>query len=459
MMVQKQIAQVSARPSTLPRASKAVILGFALLALAGCNENARNTTNARHFVALSPQIKDVMAQKGLTAEAPILLRAFKKEGELEVWKQNSAGEFQHLKTYPICRWSGQLGPKTNEGDRQVPEGFYAITPAQMNPNSAFFLSFNVGYPNAFDRAHGRDGGQIMVHGACSSRGCFSMTDEQIADIYALTREAFSGGQKSVQLQSLPFRFSAENLARYRADENLPFWKNLKEGADHFDLTKREPQVSVCSRKYVFNSGAQADPSGPCSVDGRDAALHASVAEKAKADEVKVAELVSTGVKPVKRIYQDGDQHPHFKAIADASHHAATTGSGLVSPRPAGVSRIANVSREEELAHGAVDLPAEQARGLSRAQLIARAEEAKRAQARLAELPVPATPAASPVQTAAAPPSLQSRNVPAQANALLAADKRRAEESPFYQKWIGAFGGLLAQETPQEPVVAPLPPRR
>jgi hypothetical protein len=171
--------------------------------------------------------------------------------------------------------------------------------------------------------------------------------------------------------------------------------------------------------------------------------------------VKVAELVSTGVKPVKRIYQDGDQHPHFKAIADASAHAASNGSGLVTPRPAGVSRIANVSREDDLAHGAVDLPAEQARGLSRAQLIARAEEAKRAQTRLAELPVPATPG----RTAPAPSQPQTGALPAQANALAAADRRKTEESPFYQKWIGAFGGLMAQEPPQEPVVAPLPPRR
>ncbi len=80
-----------------------------------------------------------------------------------------------LKTFPMCRWSGQLGPKVKEGDRQVPEGFYTITPGAMNPNSSFYLSFNVGYPNNFDRQLGRSGAHIMVHGDCSSMGCFAMT--------------------------------------------------------------------------------------------------------------------------------------------------------------------------------------------------------------------------------------------------------------------------------------------
>ena len=112
-----------------------------------------------------------------------------------------------------------------EGDRQVPEGFYSITPGQMNPNSAYYLSFNVGYPNAYDRAHGTTpAATIMVHGICSSAGCFSMTDAQIAEIYAIAREAFAGGQRAIQMQSLPFRMTAENLAKYRLDPNIGFWK-------------------------------------------------------------------------------------------------------------------------------------------------------------------------------------------------------------------------------------------
>ena len=114
----------------------------------------------------------------------MLIRTYKKEAEFEIWKMKADGRYVLFKTFPMCRWSGQLGPKMAEGDRQVPEGFYKITPGQMNPVSQYYLSFNVGYPNAYDRAHGASGGSIFVHGACSSAGCFSMTDEQIDQIYA-----------------------------------------------------------------------------------------------------------------------------------------------------------------------------------------------------------------------------------------------------------------------------------
>src|SRR6267154_4940936 len=137
------------------------------------------------------------------AAGVLLVRLFKQEAELEVWKQDRSGRFALLKTYPICRWSGDLGPKVREGDRQAPEGFYAITPAQMNPQSNYYLSFNTGYPNAFDSALGRTGSQLMVHGDCSSRGCYAMTDEQISEIYSLGRESFFGGQRSFQLQAYP----------------------------------------------------------------------------------------------------------------------------------------------------------------------------------------------------------------------------------------------------------------
>ena len=148
---------------------------------------------------------------------PILIRAYKKESEMEVWKRGADGQVRAPKTYPICRWSGQLGPKTKEGDRQAPGGvLYRSRPAQMNPNSAYYLSFDTGYPNAYDRAHGGTGSHLMVHGSCSSRGCFAMTDEAIAEIYAIAREAFAGGQRGFQFQSYPFRMTAENLAKHRA---------------------------------------------------------------------------------------------------------------------------------------------------------------------------------------------------------------------------------------------------
>ena len=128
---------------------------------------------------LSEKMVSDIEQKKMDKDSPILVRLFKEEAELEVWKKDRNGEFALLNTYPICRWSGDLGPKIKEGDRQAPEGFYTITPGQMNPNSNYYLAFNTGYPNTFDRAWGRTGSELMVHGDCSSRGCYAMTDEQI----------------------------------------------------------------------------------------------------------------------------------------------------------------------------------------------------------------------------------------------------------------------------------------
>src|SRR5215211_465661 len=164
-----------------------------MLALAACQDESFDRSG-RHLTPIPPATLALMAQKGMSKNDPIVIRSYKKESEMEVWKRGSDGRYALLKTYPICRWSGQLGPKVREGDRQVPEGFYSVTPGLMNPNSNYYLAFNIGYPNAYDRAHGYTGGLIMVHGACSSSGCFSMTDEQIAEIYAIARESFAGGQ-------------------------------------------------------------------------------------------------------------------------------------------------------------------------------------------------------------------------------------------------------------------------
>ena len=112
------------------------------------------------------------------------------------------GQYALLKTYPICRWSGDLGPKKKEGDRQAPEGFYTITPGQMNPNSNYYLAFNTGYPNAYDRAWGRTGSELMVHGDCSSRGCYAMTDEQIQEIYALARDSLLRRPEGIPVRGL-----------------------------------------------------------------------------------------------------------------------------------------------------------------------------------------------------------------------------------------------------------------
>jgi murein L,D-transpeptidase YafK len=291
--------------------TSAAAVSFAALSLTACQDSG---LSHRSLAPIPAETVALMDKAGTTKDAPMLIRAYKKEAELEVWKMRSDGRYVHLKTFPMCRWSGQLGPKTREGDRQVPEGFYSITPAQMNPNSAYYLSFNVGYPNQLDRALGHNGGTIMVHGACSSAGCFSMTDAQIAEIYAIARSAFNGGQRAIQMQSYPFKMTAENLARHRLDPNIAFWKNLKEGNDHFEVTKQEPQVAYCGRRYVFDADSasgQMDPAAACPPLRQDQGLVASVSAKAAKDEEKVAELAQSGVKPVRIVYQDGGMHPSF----------------------------------------------------------------------------------------------------------------------------------------------------
>ena len=303
---------------TLPKRALALLaasLGAA--ALAGCEDTGVSNRGA---VPIPPETLALMEQAGVSKDAPTLIRAYKKEAELEVWKMKPDGRYAKLKTYPMCRWSGQLGPKTREGDRQVPEGFYAIAPGQLNPNSSYYLSFNVGYPNAYDRAHGSTGGTIMVHGACSSAGCFSMTDRQIAEIYAIVRTSLSNGQHAVQMQSYPFRMTAENLAKHRLDPHLAFWRQLKEGSDHFETTLKEPSVGVCGRRYVFNAqsdnGRELDPEAACPPLTVDRQIASLVAEKQRQDETRIAEL-SKDVPAVKLVYRDGGQHPSFTAkVAD-----------------------------------------------------------------------------------------------------------------------------------------------
>jgi murein L,D-transpeptidase YafK len=299
----------------------AAAVALAGLSLAACQDSG---LSQRALAPVPPATLAKMAEVGTTKEAPMLIRAYKKEAELEIWKMGADGKYVYLKTYPMCRWSGQLGPKTREGDRQVPEGFYSITPAQMNPNSSYYLSFNVGYPNQLDRALGHSGGTIMVHGACSSAGCFSMTDAQIAEIYAVARSAFDGGQRAIQMQSYPFRMTAENLAKHRLDPNIGFWKNLKEGNDHFEVTKEEPQVAYCGRGYVFNASASGamDPLSACPPLKRDPEIVASVSAKAAKDDEKIAEL-SPSVPPVRIVYQDGGMHPSFASrVAETSRPEA-----------------------------------------------------------------------------------------------------------------------------------------
>ncbi|MGL6060888.1 MAG: L,D-transpeptidase family protein [Bradyrhizobium sp.] len=291
--------------------------------LAGCNSDEISlANNAKANQPVPPKLIQTMVEKNMDLNSPILVRIFKQEAELEVWKQDRDGRFALLKTYPICRWSGDLGPKVREGDRQAPEGFYTITPAQMNPQSAYYLSFNTGYPNAFDQALGRTGSQLMVHGDCSSRGCYAMTDEQIAEIYALGRESFFGGQRAFQLQAYPFKMTPMNMAKHRNNPNMPFWRMIKEGYDHFEVTKQEPKVDFCEKKYVFNAirapNAKNDPVFNASAKCPAYAISDEVADAVRArqqeEQSETSKLVARGT-PVARMNTgiDGGMHKVFAA--------------------------------------------------------------------------------------------------------------------------------------------------
>jgi murein L,D-transpeptidase YafK len=270
---------------------------------APANPLSANPLPAKATQELPPEFLALLQQKRMPKHSPIVLRVFKEESELEVWKQDITGHFQILKTYPICRWSGDLGPKLHEGDRQAPEGFYTVTPAQMNPNSNYYLAINTGYPNSFDKANDRDGSLLMIHGDCASIGCYAMTDGQIAEIYALARDTFLGGRPSFQVQAYPFRMTPANLARHRTSPHLAFWKMLKIGNDHFEATHLEPAVGVCDRRYVFDAqhppnAAQPlvfDPTGQCPAFVVNPKIARPALEKQHADEAEYAQLVQDNV--------------------------------------------------------------------------------------------------------------------------------------------------------------------
>ena len=428
--------------NSIIRRGVAVGLTVAACALiAGCDNSYLDQGSGRSQQPISSATLAEMEKLDTTPSAPTIIRTYKKEAELEIWKMKSSGEYALLKTYPMCRWSGQLGPKKREGDMQVPEGFYTIAPGQMNPNSHYYLSFNVGYPNAYDRAYGRSGGNVMVHGVCSSAGCFSMTDEQVADIYAIARESFAGGQREIQLQSYPFHMTAENLAKFRLDPNIEFWKDLKNGSDHFEVTKTEPSVLVCGKRYVFDATAKGEVSATqaCPSLTRDENVEALVAEKEQKDNDKVADLVASGVKPIRLVYADGGQNPVFAGYKDTSDPDA-------------------------LATGPEETVLDDRKPVSAAVKIATADAAKRRAASVAP-PAVEPPAGEPTSPAAPPsPAVAVASTSSQAPAGVLGGLSGGAQN--VKKWLHLGGQEPAPppvdaSAPDQPASAeaPQPPRR
>jgi murein L,D-transpeptidase YafK len=207
-----------------------------------------------------------LASHGVALGAPIMMRIFKREFELELWMARD-DSYHLFATYPICSFSGGLGPKLREGDKQAPEGFYLVDAKALNPESRWHRSFNLGFPNLVDRAHARTGTFLMVHGGCSSVGCYAMTDAVIDEIWKIVTAALKGGQPRFQVQVYPFRLSEESLARYADDARLSFWRDLKRGSDLFESNWLPPRVHHCQGRYAF-SLARKPLDGSQTIDAR-----------------------------------------------------------------------------------------------------------------------------------------------------------------------------------------------
>jgi murein L,D-transpeptidase YafK len=197
-----------------------------------------------------------LAAIGVKLGAPVYIRIFKLESELDLWVEKD-GRFVKLATYPVCLWSGRLGPKLQEGDRQAPEGFYTVAPEQLNPNSRMYRSFSLGYPNIYDQAHGRTGSFLMVHGGCASIGCYAVTDLVVDEIWRVVTAALDQGQARFPVHAFPFRMTDRNVALHRGSKWEGFWSELKTGYDLFEQSHIPPAVSVCNGRYVFEPGTSA----------------------------------------------------------------------------------------------------------------------------------------------------------------------------------------------------------
>ncbi len=201
-----------------------------------------------------PLLETELRKNGLKLGSEVFIRIFKQEEVLELWIKKDS-QFQLFKSYKICTYGSEgLGPKLKEGDGKAPEGFYYVKNEQLNPNSLYHLSFNLGFPNKYDRAHGRTGSALMVHGNCVSVGCYAMTDNKIEEIYTLVHEALNNGQNFFRVHIFPFRMTARNMLKYKDSQWIDFWRNLKYGYDFFENNsqKRPPNVEVINTLYVFD---------------------------------------------------------------------------------------------------------------------------------------------------------------------------------------------------------------
>ena len=322
------------------------------LVLAGCQPGvSMDSIFPKAERPISAELVEVMKEKEMSAASPIMIRIFKEESVAEVWKETRSGRYALLSEFEICKWSGKLGPKFEEGDRQAPEGFYNIKPWQMNPNSDYHLAFNLGFPNTYDRAHERTGSHLMMHGACSSAGCYSMTDPHIEQIFALARESFEGGQTEFQVQAFPFRMTPENMAEHKDNEHFEFWTMLKEGYDHFEITRVPPKIDVCDKRYVFNRIAEEE----------DAEFKASAACPEMTMPPSLALAYSEKVSKDAEIFQQVLKKQAIREAFTGKNKATTEAVGPVADEAAETAETsetpATIDGEEvEQAQGGIPIP-------------------------------------------------------------------------------------------------------
>lgn len=218
-----------------------ISVGFSLISL----QCASAETNNPSFLLNMKTIN--------SPSSAIYIQIFKQEGILELYQKTPNGKFNLSKTYPICKFSGGLGPKKVEGDLKSPEGFYQITASQLNPNSRYYRSINLGFPNEYDRAQGYQGNYLMIHGDCVSVGCYAMTDKYMSEIYQAVEVAFRNGQSTIDVSIYPFRMTKENMLLHRNSSHYAFWQQLKPAYDYFQDAGKPAQISVTSGKYAVNS--------------------------------------------------------------------------------------------------------------------------------------------------------------------------------------------------------------
>ncbi len=223
------------------------------------------------------QLPERLAARKMAMGNHLLIRIFKASSELELWMK-TGDRYELFATYPMCNWSGTLGPKLNEGDKQSPEGVYTVTSRQLHLIGRHPRSLNLGFPNALDRQMGRTGSYILIHGGCGSVGCFAMTNPVIEEVFSLASAALNkGGQDAVQVHVFPFRLTEERLKAYSLNEWYDFWRNLKDVSDSFERTRQPPRITVCEGRYWVDDNASTEevasqgPLAVCAVSLAEAA--------------------------------------------------------------------------------------------------------------------------------------------------------------------------------------------